>query len=366
MSGFLEIKGLAKRFGSVSVLEKLDLAVKEGEFLVLVGPSGCGKSTILRLIAGLESPSEGAIFIDGRNVVGVEPKDRDIAFVFQSYALYPHMNVFENMAFGLRMARKFSEEEIRARVHEAAGLLQLEKYLERKPRELSGGQRQRVALGRALVRKPKVFLFDEPLSNLDAHLRNQMRVEIRKLQQKLGVTAVYVTHDQVEATTMGDRIAILQGGKLRQVGSPVEVYRRPADSFVAGFIGMPEMNFLEGKVEGGELKLGDFRMPVSVPEGAVKVGVRPEAVKLGEGAPAKVELVENLGAQALVHLRLPGGQSLRAVVANDRPPALGGDVKFQWAESAVHLFAMDEPGRALLAGLPGESGSAGAAAGGSP
>jgi len=364
MSGFLEIKGLAKRFGSVSVLEKLDLTVKEGEFVVLVGPSGCGKSTILRLIAGLETPSEGAIFIDGRNVVGVEPKDRDIAFVFQSYALYPHMNVFENMAFGLRMARTFSEQEIQARVREAAGLLQLEKYLERRPKELSGGQRQRVALGRALVRKPKVFLFDEPLSNLDAHLRNQMRVEIRKLQQKLGVTAVYVTHDQVEATTMGDRIAILQGGKLRQVGSPVDVYRRPADSFVAGFIGMLEMNFLEGRVEGGELKLGDFRMPVSASGGEVKVGIRPEAVKLGEGALAKVELVENLGAQALVHLKLPSGQPLRAVVSNDRPPAVGSDVKFGWDGSDVHLFAAGESGSSLLAERPEGPGSPSAIAGG--
>jgi ABC-type sugar transport system ATPase subunit len=347
MSGFLEIKGLAKRFGSVSVLEKLDLSVQEGEFLVLVGPSGCGKSTVLRLIAGLEKPTEGDIRIDGRSVLGVEPKDRDIAFVFQSYALYPHMNVFENMAFGLRMARKFSDEEIKSRVHEAAGLLRLEKYLERKPKELSGGQRQRVALGRAIVRKPKVFLFDEPLSNLDAHLRNQMRVEIRKLQQNLGVTAVYVTHDQVEATTMGDRIAVLQGGKLRQVDSPVEVYRRPADSFVAGFIGMPEMNFLEGRVEGGELKVEAFRMPVSAPAGEVQVGVRPESVKLGEGNPARVELVENLGAQALVHLRLPSGQALRAVVANDQPPEVDSDVKFKWDNASVHLFAKGELGKSL-------------------
>lgn len=340
MSGFLELKGLAKRFGSVSVLEGFNLSVREGEFLVLVGPSGCGKSTVLRIIAGLETPTEGEVSIDGRNVVNVEPKDRDIAMVFQSYALYPHMNVFENMAFGLRMGKKLNEVEIKRRVEEAADLLQLEKFLGRKPKELSGGQRQRVALGRALVRKPKIFLFDEPLSNLDAHLRNQMRVDIRKLQQRLGVTSIYVTHDQVEATTMGDRIAVLQGGRLQQVDEPSQVYRHPANAFVAGFIGMPEMNFLQGELSTSELRLSGLSFPMKNKEtGLVKVGVRPESVKIKPGQGAKVELVENLGAHALVHLRLPQGEVLRALIANESPPVLNSAVAFEWNEQAVHLFS---------------------------
>lgn len=342
---FLELKGLKKQFGSVVVLEKLDLSINEGEFLVLVGPSGCGKSTVLRTIAGLEEATEGEVRIAGRNVVGVEPKDRDIAMVFQSYALYPHMNVFDNMAFGLRMARKMGEDEIKKRVDEAGSLLRLTKYLHRKPKELSGGQRQRVALGRALVRKPKVFLFDEPLSNLDAHLRNQMRVEIRKLQQDLGVTSVYVTHDQVEATTMGDRVAVLQGGRLQQVGSPAEVYGKPANEFVAEFIGVPEMNFLSGTSEGGSIKLGSGSFARGgVPAGAVRVGLRPESLKLndpsvGAQVSAKVELVENLGAQALVHLRLSDGEALRALTPYSKQPKLGENLQVGWDPTSAHLFS---------------------------
>jgi len=346
MNNFLTLENVSKRFGKVSVLEGFNLTVAEGEFLVLVGPSGCGKSTALRIIAGLEEPNEGEVSINGRSVVGVEPKDRDIAMVFQSYALYPHMNVFENMAFGLRMGKKMAEPEIKERVAEAADLLRLADFLGRKPKELSGGQRQRVALGRALVRKPKVFLFDEPLSNLDAHLRNQMRVDIRKLQQKLGVTSIYVTHDQVEATTMGDRIAVLQGGKLQQVESPTEVYRRPANAFVAGFIGMPEMNFLTGVVVGGRLRLGGQDFSVAQ-DGPVKVGVRPEAVRLkspaeaGSASGAVVDLVENLGAHALVHLRLEGGEGLRALVANDNPPRVNDRVSVEWAKGDLHFFGLD-------------------------
>jgi sn-glycerol 3-phosphate transport system ATP-binding protein len=346
MSAFLELNGLSKRFGAISVLEGFDLSVKEGEFLALVGPSGCGKSTVLRVIAGLEKPTEGDVRIDGRSVLGVEPKDRDIAMVFQSYALYPHMNVFDNMAFGLRMGRKLPEPEVRKRVEEAAGLLQIGALLGRKPKELSGGQRQRVALGRALVRKPKVFLFDEPLSNLDAHLRNQMRVDIRKLQQKLGVTSIYVTHDQVEATTMGDRIAVLQGGRLQQLDSPTEVYRHPANAFVAGFIGMPEMNFLKGQLAAGKLQVGGLTLPAAGShQGEVRLGVRPEQVRLGEGpGRARVELVENLGAHALVHLRLPQGEPLRALVRNENPPVADAEISFGWAEGAQHLFAMEGNG----------------------
>lgn len=349
---FLELKGLKKQFGSVVVLEKLDISINEGEFLVLVGPSGCGKSTVLRTIAGLEEPTEGEVRIAGRNVVGVEPKERDIAMVFQSYALYPHMSVFDNMAFGLRMARNLSEDEIKKRVGEAAEVLRLGKYLERRPRDLSGGQRQRVALGRAIVRKPKVFLFDEPLSNLDAHLRNQMRVEIRRLQQDLGVTSVYVTHDQVEATTMGDRVAVLQGGRLQQIGTPAEVYGKPANAFVAEFIGVPEMNFLSGNVANGRVNLGDGGFELAgAPNGAVTVGLRPESLQLSressaKALPAKVELVENLGAQALVHLRLKSGEALRALTPYAEQPRLGEDLQISWEPRSAHLFA-PESGEAL-------------------
>lgn len=325
MSGFLELDGLTKKYGQNVILDQLSLSVKEGELLVLVGPSGCGKSTVLKMIAGLDDPTGGDVRIDGQSVLGREPKDRDIAMVFQSYALYPHMNVFENMAFGLRVSRKFSEEEIRSRVREAAGALQLESFLERKPKHLSGGQRQRVALGRALVRKPKVFLFDEPLSNLDAHLRSQMRAEIRKLQQRLGVTAIYVTHDQTEATTMGDRIAVLQGGKLQQIGSPSEVYLRPANKFVAGFIGSPEMNFLPGDFAGGSSGL--------------VAGIRPESVRIGaEGESATVDLVENLGAQNLVHLKLGKKVSVMALVPNTQAPELHSKVNVSWPAKAVRFF----------------------------
>ncbi|MGZ3653513.1 MAG: ABC transporter ATP-binding protein [Bdellovibrionota bacterium] len=324
MSGFLELKGLSKKFGETSILERLDLSVKEGEFLVLVGPSGCGKSTILRLIAGLEEPTEGEVWINGKNVTDRDPKDRHIAMVFQSYALYPHMNVYDNMAFGLRVRKRLDEKEISERVRESAAMLQLEKLLDRKPKHLSGGQRQRVALGRALVRKPKVFLFDEPLSNLDAHLRNQMRAEIRKLQQKLGVTAVYVTHDQTEATTMGDRIALLQGGKLQQVASPVEIYQRPANRFVAGFIGSPEMNFLPG---------ADFGA-----KAGITVGVRPENVSLSGRWKGRVDLVENMGSQALVHITSSMGPLVLALVPMQAAPALRSDVNFGWDPDSIRAF----------------------------
>jgi ABC-type sugar transport system ATPase subunit len=346
MSGFLELKGLKKQFGSTVVLESLDLSINEGEFLVLVGPSGCGKSTVLRTIAGLEHPTEGEVHIAGRNVIGVEPKERDIAMVFQSYALYPHMDVFDNMAFGLRMARHLNEEEIKKRVGEAAEILRLTKYLDRKPKALSGGQRQRVALGRAIVRKPKVFLFDEPLSNLDAHLRNQMRVEIRKIQQDLKVTSVYVTHDQVEATTMGDRVAVLQGGRLQQIGTPADVYGKPANAFVAEFIGVPEMNFLDGQISGGQVDVGGVKVPArGARDGAVKVGLRPEVIKLskdqasGSSLSASVELVENLGAQALVHLRLNKGESVRGVTSYADQPKVGEKLQISWDPAAMHLFA---------------------------
>ncbi len=246
----LELSGLRKSFGLIDVLHGIDLALADGEMLVIVGASGCGKSTLLRLVAGLERPTAGRVLVDGRDVTGLDPSERDIAMVFQNYALYPHMSVFDNMAYGLRI-RGLSRDDIRRRVDEAAGLLGLGALLERKPRQLSGGQRQRVAMGRAIVRHPKLFLFDEPLSNLDAKLRLAMRAEIRRLQRRLGVTSLYVTHDQVEAMTLGDRLLVLHQGRPAQLATPMEVFARPADTYVAGFIGAPTMNFLPAELARG-------------------------------------------------------------------------------------------------------------------
>ncbi len=353
MNAFLELKGVSKKFGTNTIIDRLDLSVNKGEFLVLVGPSGCGKSTVLRLIAGLEDPTEGEVWIDGKNRNGSEPKSRHIAMVFQHYALYPHMNVYDNMAFGLRVGKKLEEKEIEKRVNEAAEMLQLQPYLYRKPKQLSGGQRQRVALGRALVRKPRVFLFDEPLSNLDAHLRNQMRIEIRKLQRNLGVTSIYVTHDQTEATTMGDRIAILQAGKLQQLGSPTEVYQRPVNKFVAQFIGSPEMNFFRVQLSHGKFSLGgkNFTLPTSE-SGEFYLGVRPEQVRPSSGSEssiaAKVDFTEYLGAHALVHSKLSGsGESLFSLQGNDQLPKIGESLQFSWAPEEVHLFRADSGLRVL-------------------
>lgn len=325
----LEIKNISKSFGQTKILNNINLTVPQGEFLVLVGPSGCGKSTLLRIIAGLEEPSEGEIWITGKKRNGTPPKDRHIAMVFQSYALYPHMNVFDNMAFGLRVRGRLTEPEIQKRVNDAAEILQLGALLQRKPKELSGGQRQRVALGRAIVRKPQLFLFDEPLSNLDAQLRTQMRVELKKLHGILGNTMIYVTHDQVEATTMGDRIAILNHGVIQQVDTPVNLYWKPVNRFVAGFIGVPEMNFVEGELDangafsfaGGRLELG----ATGAARKSCTLGIRPEFLSLnansGAGAnklQGEVEVVENLGAQTLAHV-LVGGKSFRVLSPNTVP-----------------------------------------------
>ena len=296
-------RGVYKSYGAVSVLQRVDLEVGDGEFLVLVGPSGCGKSTLLRCIAGLETLSGGDLYIGDRRVNDVAPRDRDVAMVFQSYALYPHMTVRENMGFALTL-RKDSPAEIASKVDAAAALLSLGPLLDRYPKELSGGQRQRVAMGRALVRRPKVFLFDEPLSNLDAALRSQLRVEIKRLHQEIGTTIVYVTHDQVEAMTLADRIAVLQGGKLQQLGTPDELYERPINRFVAGFIGSPSMSFLQNLEPG------------------VDVGVRPLHVLLGLGElQAQVDVVETMGFESYVHLTL-NGEPLVARVEG-APPARG-------------------------------------------
>ena len=286
----------------------LNLDIQDGEFLVLVGPSGCGKSTSLRMLAGLEEVTNGKIFIGDRDVTHLPPKERDIAMVFQNYALYPHMTVADNMAFSLKMA-KVPKEERMERVKEAAKLLDLEAYLERKPKALSGGQRQRVAMGRAIVRQPQVFCMDEPLSNLDAKLRVSTRTQIAALQQRLGVTTVYVTHDQVEAMTMGDRVAVLKDGDLMQVDTPLNLYDKPANLFVAGFIGSPAMNLLQAHNADGHAKLGDIEVPIdreaaTKGHGDITVGVRPENWRIvgeGEGIPVKVTVVEELGADAFVY-----------------------------------------------------------------
>src|SRR5436190_1010460 len=274
-----------KSFGDREVVHGVSCAVGDGELVVVVGPSGCGKSTLLRMIAGLEAVSAGTVAIDGRIVNGVEPKDRDIAMVFQNYALYPHMSVWDNMAYGLRM-RRMERAEIRRRVERAAAILQLDELLQRRPRQLSGGQRQRVAMGRAIVREPKVFLFDEPLSNLDAKLRVQMRVEIKRLQQELGTTSLYVTHDQVEAMTLADRLIVMNLGNVDQIGPPLDLYERPATAFVAGFIGSPAMNLIPGRLEAGGVAVGNTVLPLDNAAGEagrpVLAGLRPEHLEPAE------------------------------------------------------------------------------------
>ena len=301
----VRFEGLRKQFGDVEVLKGIDLNISSGEFLVLVGPSGCGKSTLLRCLAGLEQPTSGTIHIDGQRVDQLKPQDRDVAMVFQSYALYPHMTVAQNMGFALRL-RKRPQAEIDAAVQDAAKMLDLDALLDRMPSELSGGQRQRVAMGRAVVRRPRVFLFDEPLSNLDAALRSQLRIELKRLHQSLGTTMVYVTHDQVEAMTLADRIAVLDQGVLQQLDSPDQIYGNPSNQFVAGFMGTPPMCFLHSL------------------EDDVVVGVRPHEVRLGEGPlEGIVRLVEPMGSEAFVHLTV-GEDTLVARVTT--PPAVGDTI----------------------------------------
>jgi multiple sugar transport system ATP-binding protein len=344
-----------KRFGDVSVIESLELAIHDEEFMVLVGPSGCGKSTMLRMLAGLEEISGGEIRIDGRVVNNVAPKDRDIAMVFQSYALYPHMTVRQNLEFGLKI-RKTPRDQMNALVQEAAEILDITHLLDRKPRQLSGGQRQRVAVGRAIVRKPKVFLFDEPLSNLDAKLRVQMRAEITKLQQRLKATTVYVTHDQVEAMTMGHRIAILNGGALQQVGTPLEVYERPTNLFVATFIGTPPMNLIQCTLDSDGTRIQSKGLSLPVPDRyqeltreragrEITVGVRPEHIR-ASGSPgvthpvpitARVELVEPLGHEVVVYARA-GDDLLSAKLDPHQMPAVDQEMSLDVELDAVQLF----------------------------
>ncbi|UVK43864.1 sn-glycerol-3-phosphate ABC transporter ATP-binding protein UgpC [Mesorhizobium sp. AR07] len=357
---YVELKSVIKRYGETEIIHGIDLGIEKEEFTVFVGPSGCGKSTLLRMIAGLESLQEGSIHIGGKRVDTLRSAERGIAMVFQNYALYPHMTVFENMAFGLRIA-KAGQDEIRAKVQRAAGILQISEILGRQPRALSGGQRQRVAIGRAIVREPKVFLFDEPLSNLDAKLRVQMRVELTRLHRDLRATMIYVTHDQVEAMTMADKIVVLNQGRVEQVGRPLDLYNAPCNRFVAGFIGSPAMNFLEGVIAGAAansvtVALGGDKT-VTVPcrpgqarEGApVTLGIRPEALEVaGQGdatVTGRVLAVERLGNETFVYVDVPGSSDFAVHVAGDVRIAPDEAMSFGLPAARCHLF--DADGRAF-------------------
>jgi len=361
----VQLAGVAKQFGSTVVIRDVTLDIAPGEFVVFVGPSGCGKSTLLRLVAGLEQPSAGAIHISGRDVTHEHPSKRGVAMVFQSYALYPHMSVAENMAFGLRMLGT-PKAEIATRVTAAAQTLQLEALLDRKPRALSGGQRQRVAIGRAIVREPDVFLFDEPLSNLDAALRAQVRVEIARLHARLGATMIYVTHDQVEAMTLASRIVVLNGGRIEQIGAPMDLYRLPANRFVAGFLGSPRMNFLPARVaaageHGVDLEVAGETLRIARRLAAragdiVTLGVRPEDLSLAhaqDGAAhngilrGEVSLLERLGGEALIHVTLRGTQAetLVAKLAGDVSLSARQPIALKLDGAACHLF--DDAGRTM-------------------
>jgi multiple sugar transport system ATP-binding protein len=354
----LTLRELRKSYGAFEVIKGIDLAIADREFVVFVGPSGCGKSTLLRMIAGLEEITSGELQIDGKRVNQVGPADRGLAMVFQSYALYPHMTVRQNMGFALRLARVPRAERDR-KVDEAARILQLEPYLERRPRDLSGGQRQRVAIGRAIVRQPKVFLFDEPLSNLDAALRGQMRIELSRLHEDLRATMIYVTHDQIEAMTMADKIVVLQAGRVEQVGSPLELYHHPANLFVAGFIGSPRMNMLPARVaetgsQGTTVALSSGQrivVPVEAGSGrlgdAVTLGIRPEGLRIDPAGPitATIILVERLGGLTLLHVKAEGDQQMTVQIEGSDPARAHEQIQLTIETAACHLF--DKAGQAL-------------------
>ena len=350
----------------VVAVQEFNLDIADREFIVLVGPSGCGKSTTLRMVAGLEEISAGELYIDGKLMNDVAPKDRDIAMVFQNYALYPHMTVYENMAFSLKL-KKVPKDEIDRKVREAAEILDITQYLDRKPKALSGGQRQRVAIGRAIVRDPKVFLMDEPLSNLDAKLRNQMRAEIIKLREKIDTTFLYVTHDQVEAMTLGDRIVIMRDGFIQQIGTPQEVFDKPANLFVAGFIGTPQMNFFDAELKrdgdkyvvdvcGEELRLTEEKQAAllrgNVPAGPVTLGIRPEHIVLAKngGIPARVDVSEMMGSSVHLHLTAAGHDAVVIVptLELDAIPSLGQEIYLELHEDSIHLFDRETEKSLLL------------------
>ena len=331
--GSITLDGVRKSFGAHEIIQGADLEIADGSFVVFVGPSGCGKTTLLRMIAGLEDVSDGRILIDGVNVVGVPPAKRGLSMVFQSYALYPHMSVRGNIAFGLKMAG-LPKAEIDQKVENAAGILNLTPYLERKPRDLSGGQRQRVAIGRAIVREPKAFLFDEPLSNLDAALRVQMRLEVTRLQRQLATTAIYVTHDQVEAMTMADQIVVLNAGRIEQFGSPLELYERPNNLFVAGFIGSPKMNLIAGQL--------------AAAQGAATIGIRPEHVVVnrdGKGWTGRVAVAEHLGSDTFLYVDVPEVGTLTARCPGEMHGHVGETIGLAPDPTRLHRF--DKDGKAI-------------------
>jgi multiple sugar transport system ATP-binding protein len=363
----LQLQRIVKRYGANTVIHGVDLEVGDGEFVVFVGPSGCGKSTLLRMIAGLETATEGDLLIAGKRVNDVSAAQRGLAMVFQSYALYPHMTVYQNLAFGLENLGT-PRAEIDAKVQAAAGMLRLDALLQRRPMQLSGGQRQRVAIGRAIVRNPTIFLFDEPLSNLDAELRVQMRTEITALHQRLGTTMIYVTHDQVEAMTMADRIVVLRNGRVEQIGTPLELYNRPANRFVAGFIGSPQMNFLNGRVvaadgagirvslDAGPERNPDVSLPIAgspAPGQRAVLGVRPEHLSLGAASgpalslAATIERIEQLGASSFLYCTVPGGERLTVHVPGQPAFQSGAQVEVALPIAHTHVFDGGEGGPAF-------------------
>ena len=337
------VSGVFKRFGPVAALNEIDLTVHDNEFVVLVGPSGSGKSTLLRIVAGLERQSEGTVAIDGRDMAGIAPKDRDVAMVFQSHALYPHMNVFDNLAFNQRI-RGVDRKTVDAKVREVAERLEITELLKRRPRQMSGGQRQRVAIGRALVRDPRIFLFDEPLSNLDAELRVRLRTVIKRLHKELRRTSVYVTHDQVEAMTLADRVVVLRDGRIEQIGAPDALYETPVNEFVAGFIGSPAMNFLQGSAADGVVRIGAAEtVAAGALSGAVTVGIRPEDLLAGDvdaagGIRAQVTLVEPMGADTLIFCATDEGQELTVRLPRYTPVRERETLSLTPRAGAVHLF----------------------------
>lgn len=338
----INLNNIKKSFGKNTVIQDLSVDINDGELIVIVGPSGCGKSTLLRMIAGLEEVNSGDIVINDKNVNNLEPMERNIAMVFQNYALYPHMTVFENMSYGLKI-QKTPKDEINSRVKEAAEILELSELLERKPNQLSGGQRQRVAMGRAIVRKPDVFLFDEPLSNLDAKLRVQMRLEIKKLQRKLNVTSLYVTHDQVEAMTLADKMIVMNEGNVEHIGTPLEVYQKPKSLFTAQFIGSPAMNILKGTADGNEIKIGDFKIKSENSySGEVNFGIRPEHLTIDDNGPIKaaVEFIELIGSNTLIHCRIKNSNevivvSIPGIIQENLSRK---EIKLNFDQSKIHLF----------------------------
>ncbi len=339
---FLELKNITKVYpNGTKAINETSLNIEYGEFMVFVGPSGCGKSTLLRMIAGLEDITEGEIDLDGKTINKIDPSERDVAMVFQNYALYPHMNAYKNLSYGLKN-RGESKENIDNKVKEVAELLEIKEYLQRKPAQLSGGQRQRVAMGRAIVRNPKVFLFDEPLSNLDAKLRGQVRIEIKKLQQSMNVTSVFVTHDQVEAMTLGDRLAVINNGVIEQLGTPIEVYEKPASKFVGEFIGSPQMNFVNGAINNNNFESSSFKLnkDLNIDNASVVLGFRAEDLNLKEEGEISltIDIIEKLGSDSIIYGRDKDGQSICYKESGNTKLEVGEIINISLDVDAVHIF----------------------------